>query len=130
MWYAILADIIVAIHVAYVGFILVGLLAILVGAALRWSWVRNRWFRLAHLLAIAIVAFEALWGITCPLTDWEDTLRSAAGQRVSEGTFIGRCLDSILFYDWPPWAFTSAYVSFALLVLLVLIFVPPRWRGA
>ncbi|MBL8795538.1 MAG: DUF2784 domain-containing protein [Planctomycetia bacterium] len=127
---AMLADLVVAVHVAYVGFVVGGLLAIVLGALLRWQWVRNRWFRLLHTLAILIVAGEALANVDCPLTVWENELRIRAGQDVSEATFIGRCLHDLIFFDFPPWIFTSAYVGFALLVLATLVFVPPCWRAA
>lgn len=128
MWYGLLADLIIAIHVVYVGYVLVGQAIILVGAALHWPWVRNPWFRGTHLAAILIVAFEAIWGITCPLTTWEDQLRAASGQEVSQGTFIGRFLDSVLFYDVDPKILNWAYLGFAVLVLGTLILVPPRRR--
>ena len=128
MWYGLLADLIIAIHVAYVGYVLVGQAVILVGAALHWSWIRNLWFRGTHLAAILIVAFEAIWGITCPLTTWENQLRAGAGQEVSQGTFIGRFLDSVLFYDVDPKILNWAYIGFAVLVLGTLILVPPRRR--
>jgi hypothetical protein len=123
-----LADLVVAVHVAYVGFVLVGQVLILVGAVLGWQWIRNLWFRLAHLVAIAFVAFEDVIGMECPLTVWERTLRRHAGEAVSEGTFIGQCLDRLLFYDCPGWVFSTMYIGFALLVLATLILVPPRWR--
>lgn len=128
MTYSLLADLIVAIHVAYVSFVVLGQAAILAGAALHWEWVRQRWFRLLHLAAIIVVALEALANIACPLTVWEDELRKLAGQSVEEGTFIGRCLDGLLFYNFPTWVFTSMYVGFALVVLATWILVPPRWR--
>jgi hypothetical protein len=128
MYYAWLADCVVAMHVAYVSFVLVGQIAILLGAALRWRWIRNRAFRLLHLVAIVVVASEAVLDITCPLTLWEGRLRRLAGQQAAEGTFIGRWLHDLLFFEFPPWIFTTAYVSFALLVLATLIFVPPRWK--
>jgi len=128
MPYGFLADVVVAIHVAYVSFVVVGELAILLGAWLGWGWVRNRWFRVAHLLAIAIVAYEAINNIECPLTGWEYQLRRLAGQDVSGETFVGRLLHSVLFYEMPAWAFTTMYVGFAVLVLGTLVLVPPRWR--
>jgi hypothetical protein len=128
MFYAWLADLIVAVHVAYVSFVVVGQAAILLGAALCWQWIRNRMFRLLHLVAIVVVAAEAMLGIPCPLTVWETRLRRLAGQEAAEGTFIGRWLHDLLFFDFPPWVFTTAYVSFALLVLATLIWVPPRWN--
>ncbi|MBY0524445.1 MAG: DUF2784 domain-containing protein [Gemmataceae bacterium] len=129
MPYGLLADLIVVIHVAYVSFVILGQLVIVIGALMRWGWVRNRWFRALHFLAIAIVAFEAMAGITCPLTDWEDDLRAAAGQDVTEGTFIGRFMHDVLFYDAPSSVFTACYITFAVLVLLTLVLVPPRWRS-
>ena len=130
MGYALLADLVVAIHVAYVAFVILGELAIVAGALLRWGWVRNPWFRLTHLAAIALVALEAVFHIACPLTVWEDGLRRQAGQQVADGTFIGRCLHNLLFYnDVPNWVFTAAYIGFALVVAATLILVPPRRRS-
>src|SRR6266496_370479 len=53
LFYAVLADVLTAIHGAYVGFVVLGELAILVGAAFGCRWARNPWFRSLHLLAIA-----------------------------------------------------------------------------
>ena len=128
MWYGLLADVVVAVHVAYVSYVVLGELAVFAGIVLRWQWIRNVWFRTTHLLAISIVAFEAILNITCPLTRWENQLRALAGQPQSGETFMGRLLHSVIFYNWPPWAFTALYVSFALLVLATFVCAPPRWR--
>lgn len=128
MWYTIGADVIVAIHLAFVLFVVLGQLVIGVGVVARWRWVRNFWFRILHLTAILIVASEALLGIACPLTVWEDQLRKAAGQTVTDGTFIGRLSHELLFYDFSEAFFTYCYVGFAALVLLTFVIAPPRWR--
>lgn len=129
MFYAWLADCVVALHVAYVAFVVIGQVAILLGALRRWQWIRNRLFRVLHLVAILVVAGEAVLGIPCPLTIWEAQLRRLAGQRSATGSFIGHWLHELLFFDFPPWVFTTVYVCFALLVLATLIFLPPRWRN-
>jgi hypothetical protein len=130
MIYTILADLTVAFHLGYVGFVVAGQLLILVGVVLRWGWVRNLWFRLAHLLAIAVVAAESLLNIMCPLTDWEDNLRELAGQPVEEGTFIGRLLHNVFRFDLPfdHWAFRASYIGFGVLVLATFLLAPPRFR--
>jgi hypothetical protein len=128
--YSSLADVTVALHLAYVLFVIVGLAAIVVGIVLRWQWVRNFWFRSLHLLAITFVALESIIGMTCPLTDLEYYLRKAAGGNPQEAdTFVGRLLQNILFYDVPEghWGFTVAYVGFAVLVLATFVLAPPRW---
>lgn len=127
MWYRFGADAVVALHLAYVSFIVIGQVAILLGSALKWRCVGNPWFRLGHLTAIAVVALEAVGGIACPLTVWEDHLRRLGGQEVVGDTFVGRLLHRILFYDFPPWVFTAGYVTFALLVVATLWWSPPRW---
>lgn len=131
MIFSILADIVVAFHLAYVAYVVVGLLAILVGLAAKWQWVRNPWFRWTHLAAIGIVAVEALLAIECPLTDWERNLRLWARQPAEEGTFVGRLLHNVLIYDNVPhdhWAFTASYVGLGVLVLALSLLAPPRRR--
>lgn len=127
--YGFLADLVVAIHVAYVSFVVGGQLAIMAGIALRWQWIRNFWFRLAHLLAIMLVATESIADVECPLTVWERSLRLAAGQEVTGDTFIGRLLHALIFYDFKPWVFTVTYITFAFIVLGTFVLAPPRWRG-
>lgn len=117
-----LADSILVLHVLFVLFVVGGLALILAGAR-RWSWIRNRAFRTLHLTAIAFVAIEALLGITCPLTRWEDLLRGAGPQ---ERSFIGRWLARLLYYEFPEWVFALAYCAFALAVMGVWRAVPPR----
>ncbi len=128
MWYGYLADAVVAFHLAYVSYVVVGQLIIWIGLIFKWAWVQNCWFRITHLLAIVVVALEAVFNFTCPLTSWEFSLRRLAGQSVDEGTFVGRLLDSILFWNLPPWAFTAMYIGFAVVTVATLVLAPPRWR--
>ena len=130
MAYELLADLVVAIHVGYVCYVILGQAAILLGWVRNWRWIRNPYFRWAHLAAIVIVAGESLLEIPCPLTVWEDQLRALAGHTVEQGSFIGRLLDWLMFYEAEPSVFTWIYVGFAVLVLLTLVLVPPRWRRA
>lgn len=129
MPYALFADLLVAVHVGYVGFVLVGQLLIVIGGLRRWRWIRNAWFRLIHLLMIAIVVFEAAFGITCPLTRWEHQLRAKAGQPVEEASFMGRLLHELIFIeDVPHETFTVAYCIFGALVVASLAVWPPIFR--
>ena len=121
-----IADAILVVHFAIVVFIVGGLAAVWLGAALGWRWVRNPWLRYAHLAAIAFVALEALIGMACPLTVWEDTLRG--GTRPD--SFIGRVVRAVLFYEAPEWVFTTAYVAWALATLVTLRLVPPKRRAS
>ena len=119
------ADLTVAIHAAYVAFVVFGLAAILLGYAAGWRWVRSLYFRLAHLAAILAVCAEAVLGWTCPLTTLENYLRERAGEAAYAGDFVGRWLDWLIFYNAPAWVFTTVYLAFGTSVLATLWLVPP-----
>jgi len=120
-----IADAILVVHFGIVLFVVGGLAAVWIGAALGWRWIRNPWLRYAHLGAIVFVAGEALIGMACPLTVWEDALRGGAQAE----SFVGRWVRWLLFYEAPEWVFTAAYAAWALATLLTLRFVPPRRRA-
>jgi hypothetical protein len=126
MRYGLLADVVVATHAVYVGFVVFGLLAILAGYACGWRWVRNPYFRILHLAAIGLVCLESIIGIDCPLTTLENALRIAAGQSGYGDSFICYWLDRLIFYDFPPRVFTIVYLSFGIVVLLTMWLAPIR----
>jgi Protein of Unknown function (DUF2784) len=127
--YDALADLVVTIHAAYVGFVVLGFMAIVLGSAMGWRWVRNLYFRVAHLAAILLVCLEALTGVSCPLTTLENRLRVLGRGRPYAGAFVGHLLDRLVFYNFPQWLFTIIYLSFGALVVLTFILVPPRLGG-
>ena len=107
-------------------FVVLGLVLILVGGFMSWGWVRNPWFRLAHLLGIGIVVLQSWLGVICPLTTWEMMLRSKGGEATYEGSFIAHWLGKLLYYDAPAWVFVVCYTAFGGLVLISWAFVRPR----
>jgi Protein of Unknown function (DUF2784) len=133
--YGVLADVVVGIHLAYVAYVVLGQLFIILAGTMGWKCGRNPWFRWSHITAIAIVAYEAIMDIRCPLTVWEEKLRALGGQSFATGeTFLGRMLHEMLFIDKyftngrPPEAFfTTLYISVFLIVLQALLLYPPRW---
>jgi hypothetical protein len=132
MFYSILADILVAIHVGYISFVLLGELLILVGIPLGWQWTRNFWFRLVHLAALLYPVYEMFRDIECPLTVWERNLLQLAGQTADQRSFVGRLLHSLMFVecadDSPVWYWV--YGTLGVVFVLTLVLVPPRlpWR--
>ncbi|MEW5862314.1 MAG: DUF2784 domain-containing protein [Pseudomonadota bacterium] len=119
------ADALLVVHFAIAAFIAAGLPLTWIGAAARWRWVRNPWFRYSHLGAIVFVAAEALLGYACPLTVWEDLLRGG----VRPESFVGRWVYRLLYYDAPEWVFTTIYVAWAAATLVTLRLLPPRRRA-
>ena len=103
-------------HVLLVGFVVFGLVLVIVGGVRNWSWIRNPWFRLIHLAAITFIVMQSWLGAICPLTTWEMALRSHAGGAPYSGSFIGYWLGRLLYYQAPPWVFVVSYTVFGLLV--------------
>ena len=126
---SIVADIVVAIHVAYMAFVVFGFIAVPLGVALRWSWVRNPWFRWLHVLAILFVVAETVFQVSCPLTIIENDLRTTAGEPVEEGSFVGRLLNRLLFGVVPESVLPALYFSLGALAVAMMVFAPPRRFG-
>jgi hypothetical protein len=127
--YVFLAEVVVFIHLVYIGIVIGGLLLVVLGAILRWQWIRNPWLRGLHLCMIMVVAFEATIGFECPLTTWENQLRAAAGEQVEEGSFMSKLMGTLLHPGWATeQTLTYGSYGFALLILLTLVAAPPRLR--
>ena len=120
------ADAVLLLHTLFVIFVVIGLILLFVGKARSWSWVRNPWFRVAHLLAITIIVVQSWFGVICPLTSLEMALRSRAGDAVYTGSFIAHWLENILYYQAPPWVFMVCYSVFGVLVVGSWFWISPR----
>ena len=126
--YALLADIVLTLHVAVVAFVVGGLVLVLAGNLRGWRWVNTLWFRLAHLAAIMVVVAETWLGMPCPLTTLEMWLRERAGVTGYGGGFIEHWLQRVLYYEAPWWVFAVGYSLFGLLVIATWIRFPPERR--
>jgi hypothetical protein len=120
-----LADLIVVLHLAFVLFVILTELAILVGAWRDWGWIRHRGLRVVHLVCAWIPGVEILAGVECPLTEWEARLRERAGEERDELGFLARMVSELLFHEAPDWVFGASYVAFALLVSATFWLVRP-----
>ena len=127
-FYLITADAILMLHSFVVIFIVLGLLTIILGGILEWEWVRSRWFRILHLVAIALVIVQAWLGRICPLTLLEMWLRQQAGKLSYEVSFVQYWLQRLLYYDFPLWVFAIAYTLFGLAAVVSWFWVLPNQK--
>ena len=116
-----LADFVFLLHAGVVLFNAGGLLLILTGGPLGWSWVRHRGFRIAHISLMGFVTAEAIFGMTCPLTVLEDTLRGIA----TEQSFVQRWVSALIYWNAPPWVFALLYAVILLAVIVAWFAWPP-----
>lgn len=126
--YQLLADAVLALHVAVVAFVVGGLILIVAGNLRGWPWVNRFGFRIAHLAAIAVVVAQAWFGAVCPLTSVEMWLRAKARATTYAGSFIEHWLQHVLYYEAPSWVFTLGYSLFGLLVVAVWWYFPPKFK--
>lgn len=87
MLYRLLADLVVVLHLGFVGFVVLGGLL-----ALRWP--RVFWFHLPAAVWGAIVEFSS---ILCPLTPLENHLRRLGGEAGYSGGFIAHYIQPVLY---------------------------------
>ena len=124
--YRLAADGVLLLHVAFVVFVIAGLVLTVAGRFLRWVWVRNLWFRVAHLIAIGVVVAQSWADVVCPLTTIEMILRSKAGEATYAGSFIAHWLEALLYFNAPAWVFAVCYSIFGALVVATWLWIPPR----
>lgn len=124
--YPLLANLILALHLLVVMFVVGGLAVVPVGNRLRWHWVNRRGFRLTHLAAVLFIVAESWIGMVCPLTTLENRLRAQAGEGRYDGGFIAHWMGELLYYQAPGWVFVLIYTAFAGLVALAWWRYPPQ----
>lgn len=127
---SLLADALLLVHVAVVAFVVLGEVLVLLGGRRGWAWVRRRGLRGLHVAAMGFIALQAWLGDLCPLTTWEQALRTLAGEATYQGSFVAHWLGELLYVEAPWWVFIALYTGFALLVLATWWLVPPRSRRA
>ncbi len=124
--YQILADVVLLIHSLFVVFIIIALFLTIVGGFRQWLWIRNRCFRVLHLVGVGVVVVQSCFGILCPLTTLEMWLRSQTAARQYGGSFIHYWFERFLYYNAPEWVFTVVYTAFSLLVINTWVRFPPQ----
>ncbi len=130
MTWQLLADAVLCSHVALMLFVVLGLPLIVVGNLRGWRWVNSASLRFTHLAVILVVAGEAWLGLVCPLTTLEMALRARAHQETYDGSFVEHWLQALLFWQAPPWVFTTVYSLFGLAVMATWWRWPVRFTRA
>lgn len=112
-------------HFAVVLFNLFWLIAVPVGAWLGLRFVRNYWWRAAHIAVLILVAAQAVAGRLCFLTILQNNLQGRAGD-ITPPSLITRIVTRAIYWPLPGWAFAPLYVLALVWAALLWIYVPPR----
>lgn len=111
MCYRVLAEVIMAVHFAF-------LVYVALGGFLAWLWPRAIW---SHLAAALWGFATILFGLTCPLTYVEDWARERAGQEgLPPSGFIDHYIEGVIY--------PQRYAG--LIQAMVVVAVAVSWLGA
>jgi hypothetical protein len=123
----ILAESILAAHIAVILFNVFGLIAVPLGALCGWRFVRIRWWRVLHLVLLGTVALQAVVGRACFLTLWQAALAEGAA---SPTPLIMGWVNRMIYWPLPIWVFAALYLLVFGYALALLWLVPPARRAA
>jgi hypothetical protein len=87
MWYRLLADAVLIIHLGFIAFVVLGGLLVL-------RWPRLAWL---HLPTVAWGAWIEFTGSICPLTPLEIGLRARGGETAYRGGFIEHYVTALIY---------------------------------
>jgi hypothetical protein len=106
MWYRVAADVVLIVHLLFIGFV-VG------GVFLAWRWPRVIWVQLPAMVYGALIEFV---GFTCPLTPLQNYLMRRAGEAGYSGGFISHYL---IQWIYPAGLTRGIQIGLGLFVLLI-----------
>lgn len=106
MFYRILADTVLVVHLIFILFVLFGGLLV----------IYKRWLVWLHVPAMVWGALISFAGWVCPLTPVENSLRRAAGQEGYSGSFVSHYLLPVIY----PEGYSRDFAIFAGMVVVVI----------
>jgi hypothetical protein len=106
MWYRAAADVVLAVHLLFIGFVVGGIF-------LAWRWPRVIWVHLPAMVYGALIEFV---GFTCPLTPLQDYLLRRGGETGYRGGFISHYLIQVIY---PAGLTRGIQIGLGLFVVLI-----------
>jgi hypothetical protein len=125
--YSFAANVLVIVHLMWVVFMVVGIIATVIGVFWR-PVFRIRGWRWVHLIGLLFSATLGIVGRPCPFTTWEYALRRTSGAQISaEESFVIRLANRLIFPELEPVTLSVLTVLAAALVVGVFI-LRPSWK--
>jgi hypothetical protein len=122
MLYRLLADLVIAIHFAFIVFAVAGAALLLFRSV-------PRWIAFVHIACAAWASYVMFSGRICPLTPLENYLRELGGENGYAQSFIERYLLGVIYPEGLTREIQIALgISVLLLNVLIYCFVVFRWR--
>ena len=115
------SEIVLLFHFCIFLFILLSFFLIPFGYYQKWKWVKNKYYRLIHLVLMGIIFIETILGFMCPLTILENFLRND----IEVDNNLTQIIHQIMYWNLPNYQFIILYIlSFSYLIFLWFFFKP------
>ena len=117
----IFSEIVLLFHFSIFLFMILSFILIPLGYHKKWKWVKNKYYRLIHLVLMGIIFIETILGFMCPLTILENFLRND----IKINNKITQIIHQIMYCDLPTYQFITLYLlSLSYLIFLWFFFKP------
>jgi polyferredoxin len=90
----------------------------------KWEWVKNKYYRLIHLVLMGIIFIETILGFMCPLTILENFLRND----IEINNKITQIIHQIMYWDLPTYQFIILYLLSLLYLIFLWFFFKPDFK--
>ena len=90
----------------------------------KWKWVKNKYYRLIHLILMGIIFIETILGFMCPLTVLENFLRN----NIEINNKITQIIHQVMYWNLPTYQFTILYLLSLLYLIFLWFFFKPDFK--
>ena len=120
----IFSEIVLLFHFCIFLFIITSFIFIPLGYHKKWKWVKNKYYRLIHLVLMGIIFIETILGFMCPLTILENFLRND----IKINNKITQIIHQIMYWDLPTYQFIILYLLSLLYLIFLWFFFKPDFK--
>ena len=118
------SEIVLLFHFCIFLFMILSFFLIPIGYYQKWKWVKNKYYRLIHLILMGIIFIETTLGFMCPLTTLENFLRNDT----EINNKITQIIHQIMYWDLPTYQFIILYLLSLLYLIFLWIFFKPEFK--
>jgi len=131
LWLVASRSLVTMIHAAYVAFVVVGFVAILIGWAARWDWVRNRYFRIVQRRDDPVGVLRGARRRNLSAHHLGEFVASKRRRNpATRAILVGYWLDSLMLLSGSAVDIHDRLSDLGALVILTFWLVPLQWPGA
>ena len=118
------SEIVLLFHFCIFLFMILSFFFIPLGYYQKWEWVKNKYYRLIHLILMGIIFIETILGFMCPLTILENFLRN----NIEINNKITQIIHQIMYWDLSSYQFIILYLISLLYLVFLWFFFKPDFK--